>query len=67
MDKELPSHIKLKLTRSECIEENIQADLVTTVLLLTAMPLYFGFYSKIGHQIGLGYKVQGSKVDPPWY
>ena len=23
------------------------------------MPLYFGLYSKIGHQVGLGYKVQG--------
>ena len=26
------------------------------------MPLYFRFYSKIGHQVGLGYKVQGLGV-----
>jgi hypothetical protein len=37
------------------------SDFVTTILLLIAMPLYFRFYSKIGHQVGLGYKVQRSR------
>jgi len=34
-------------------------DLLKAILLLTAIPLYIGFCVKIGHPVGLGYKVLG--------
>jgi hypothetical protein len=40
---------------------NETTSLYPHILLLTAIPLYSVFCSKIGHQVGLGYKVQGSR------
>jgi len=36
-------------------------DLLKAILLLTAIHLYIGFCVKIGHPVGLGYKVQRFK------
>jgi len=37
---------------------DVYAALLKAIFLLTAIPLYIGFCVKIGHSVGLGYKVQ---------
>ena len=55
-----PVDLRFLQTHGERLLPHHSTDLVKAILLLTEIPLYIGFSTKIGHPVGLGYKVLGS-------